>query len=390
MMEDDLGNWSLICSDKCGPEVHSFFSQLNEKETSFELIEALLMYIRTLNVLGGLASLPGWNLMIYTMQKRLEMTPGFEYIVEFFDRGYAILSIAVAETSITINDVLYLIDCCKQKVKLFTAHNNINCVTVWAKTNLEWKGIAGYVLQTRMTPERFTPFCEIAWSIKLLQLGGIHFLAKAIKPPPLGAVMEAECTLRGTTICPQGSVLTKIVMGGEEAGKRFCEQKRLSMAMLRMTWKAIVQLKGTIFCSLSTECLMTQPFNSTGPHNNLDVVISLLAFVYPNVCCHKEKRKILNTEGHNAFHKLSVSCPFSTQNIKYLPPFVCVFGEKQGFLPIKLKMPHSVAACIPAVHAAMEALTVEVTKDLGIIQLDPPNEQMRSISSPGHQAQASA
>lgn len=30
-------------------------------------------------------------------------------------------------------------------------------------------------------------------------------------------------------------------------------------------------------------------------------------------------------------------------------------------------MPHSVAACIPAVHAAMEALTVEVTKDLGII-----------------------
>lgn len=58
------GNWSLICSDECGPEVHSFFSQLNEKETSFELIEALLMYIRTLNVLGFvLASLPGWNLM---------------------------------------------------------------------------------------------------------------------------------------------------------------------------------------------------------------------------------------------------------------------------------------------------------------------------------------
>ncbi|XP_066857913.1 ATP-dependent RNA helicase A isoform X4 [Anser cygnoides] len=88
-----------------------------------------------------------------------------------------------------------------------------------------------------------------------------------------------------------------------------------------------------------------------------DRLTSLLVFqawddarVYPSVCCHKEKRKILNTEGHDALHKSSVSCPFSTQNIK-----------------IKLKMPHSVAACIPVVHAAMEALTVEVTKDLGII-----------------------
>ncbi|XP_066857910.1 ATP-dependent RNA helicase A isoform X2 [Anser cygnoides] len=105
-------------------------------------------------------------------------------------------------------------------------------------------------------------------------------------------------------------------MGGEEAGKRFCEHKRLSMAMLK------------------------NDLESNSPAER----------VYPSVCCHKEKRKILNTEGHDALHKSSVSCPFSTQNIK-----------------IKLKMPHSVAACIPVVHAAMEALTVEVTKDLGII-----------------------
>jgi len=74
---------------------------------------------------------------------------------------------------------------------------------------------------------------------------------------------------------------------------------------------------------------MTQPFNNTGPDNNLDVVISLLAFgVYPNVCYHKEKRKILTTEGHNALiHKSSVNCPFSSQDIKYPSPFF-VFGEK--------------------------------------------------------------
>ncbi|NXL41612.1 DHX9 helicase, partial [Podilymbus podiceps] len=177
-----------------------------------------------------------------------------------------------------------------------------------------------------------------------------------------------------------------------------------------------------VFSSLSTECLMTQPFNNTGPDNNLDVVISLLAFgVYPNVCYHKEKRKILTTEGHNALiHKSSVNCPFSSQDIKYPSPFF-VFGEKirtraisakamtlvsplqlllfaskkvlsDGELVlvddwIKLKMSHAAAACITALRAAVEALVVEVTKDPKIIQqLDPANERMlnviRQISRP--------
>lgn len=52
-------------------------AQLSERETSFELIEALLIYIKTLNVPGAvLVFLPGWNL-IYTMQKHLEMNPRF-------------------------------------------------------------------------------------------------------------------------------------------------------------------------------------------------------------------------------------------------------------------------------------------------------------------------
>lgn len=58
-------------------------------------------------------------------------------------------------------------------------------------------------LETHMTPEMFrTPLHEIALSIKLLRLGGIgQFLAKAIEPPPLDAVIEAEHTLRGTYKC---------------------------------------------------------------------------------------------------------------------------------------------------------------------------------------------
>uniref|UniRef100_A0A8C5S2R9 RNA helicase n=1 Tax=Laticauda laticaudata TaxID=8630 RepID=A0A8C5S2R9_LATLA len=131
--EDDDANCNLICGDEYGLETKSRMAQMNEKETPFELIEALLKYIETLNVVGAvLVFLPGWNL-IYTMQKYLEMNPHFgtqRYRVlplhsqipreeqrKVFDPvapgiTKVILSTNIAETSITINDVVYVIDSC--------------------------------------------------------------------------------------------------------------------------------------------------------------------------------------------------------------------------------------------------------------------------------------
>lgn len=54
-------------------------------------------------------------------------------------------------------------------------------------------------LEQHTTPEIFrTPLHELALSIKLLRLGPIgKFMAKAVEPPPIDAVIEAEALLKG-------------------------------------------------------------------------------------------------------------------------------------------------------------------------------------------------
>uniref|UniRef100_A0A3Q3GD52 ATP-dependent DNA/RNA helicase DHX36 n=1 Tax=Labrus bergylta TaxID=56723 RepID=A0A3Q3GD52_9LABR len=123
-----------------------------------------------------------------------------------------VIATNIAETSITIDDVVYVIDGGKIKETNFDTNNNISTMTAeWVSlaNAKQRKGRAGRVrpgkcyhlynglraslLDAYQLPEIMrTPLEELCLQIKILKLGSIaHFLAKALDPPTEQAVSLA-------------------------------------------------------------------------------------------------------------------------------------------------------------------------------------------------------
>ncbi|XP_065647336.1 ATP-dependent RNA helicase A protein isoform X3 [Hydra vulgaris] len=442
-------NLNTICDAEYSIQTKNVMAQISETEISNGLIVALLLHITSLENPGAiLIFLPGWNAIfkllghlqqhqVFGSQKYLliplhSQIPRADQAKVFKPAPHGvqkiILSTNIAETSITIDDVVFVIDACKAKVKQFTSHNNMNNYsTLWAsQSNLDQrKGRAGRVqpgfcfhliskaryqkLAKYMIPEILrTPLHILVLSIKLLKLGKVvDILNKAMEPPAMDAVFDSLELLKemkaleeNETLTPLGYILSKLPIepklgkmmvlgcilnvgdavctlaasmcflgpfeklaesknvewvhkkfagsknsdhlamlwayqqwedakaGGVPAEERFCRSNELNLQVLRMTSEAKQQLK-ELLCALGfpEESMLPHKYNYRGADDQLDLVTAVLCVgLYPNICMHQEKRKVITTEGKYALiHKSSVVC--SNEKTFYPSPFF-IFGEK--------------------------------------------------------------
>ncbi|GJX66027.1 DExH-box ATP-dependent RNA helicase DExH1 isoform X1 [Tanacetum coccineum] len=155
---------------------------------------------------------------------------------EIFDRPptgvrKVVLATNIAESSITIDDVVYVIDCGKAKETSYDALNKLACLLpswISKASAHQRRGRAGRVqpgvcyrlypklvhdamLQFQLPEILRTPLQELCLQIKSLQLGAIaSFLAKALQPPDALSVQNAVELLKTIGALDEAEELTPL------------------------------------------------------------------------------------------------------------------------------------------------------------------------------------
>ncbi|KAF5404215.1 putative ATP-dependent RNA helicase A [Paragonimus heterotremus] len=376
-------NCNLICGTEYGEDVARSMREITEKETPFDLIGCLLERIAGMGIPGAvLIFLPGWNI-ISMLRKYLQAHPRFggkDYLilplhsqVPREDQRLVfrpsppgvtklVLSTNIAETSITINDVVFVIDLCLVRMKMFTARNNMTSYsTSWAsKTNLEQRrGRAGRVQMKALDKnDELTPLGSILARLPIEpRLGKMMIFACVFNLGCSAAILACASSLgcEPFLMPPDRRRLSndqrRFAAGyssdhlaslnifqvwsaerarrGEQAADYLCERHELNAPALRMMEDAGNQIRMILInLSFPEERLSDSGIDFNSRDNvDCDMLCSLLTLgLYPNICFHVEKRKLLTMEGTVALaHKGSVNC--SNVAIKFDHPFF-VFDEK--------------------------------------------------------------
>lgn len=394
--------------------------ELKEGVICYELILSLLEYIDSLTITGSiLIFLPGWNSIfallnylkrhhIFGNESKFLLLPLHSQlsnkdnnrIFQHSVQRKIILSTNIAETSITIDDVVFVIDTCLIKRKLYSSSTNVTSFLVdWvSQSNIQQRqGRAGRVRSgyffVLCTKKRFnmleefkkpeilvSSLVETALLVKYLGFGSVvKFLEKALDPPSSKSVEEACKTLRtinafdaNDELTSLGKILAKLPID-PRIGRMIMESILLNVAGPITTIAAASSINFELFVTTDLNLLLQtlfqldeerysdhiiafKAFNSLNlpgqsynsypcinynsisvvqnarrqlvsiligcgfndqifnnnkyscTSNEFDIIAGLLitAF-YPNVCIHKDTRRILtNEERIGLIHKTSV------------------------------------------------------------------------------------
>lgn len=176
--------------------------------TGWEDISAVLEKLRASPTLGdsGKVLLLGCHGSMATAEQKLIFSPAPPGVRKI------VLATNMAETSITINDVVFVVDCGKAKETSYDALNNTPCLLpqwISKASARQRRGRAGrvqpgvaYHIYPKAVHEAFedyqapellrTPLQSLCLQIKSLGLGSIEeFLSKALQPPEQRAVRNA-------------------------------------------------------------------------------------------------------------------------------------------------------------------------------------------------------
>ncbi|CAG5136541.1 unnamed protein product, partial [Candidula unifasciata] len=235
---DDYQSWCRSLPSSYSPRTVEMLLNFDYSRINLDLIHHIINFI--CNHMGEgaiLVFVPGWEEIrkLHEMiQASARCKSGCLRVIplhslmptvnqrEVFDRpppGVRKIVIAtnIAETSITIDDVVFVVDCGKIKLKSFQPEMNLTCLQAqWeAKANAKQrKGRAGRVqaghcfhlftkFRYNLFPDYLPPEMlrtrleELCLQIKLLHLGQIvPFISKAMQHPPMEAVTHAITTLK--------------------------------------------------------------------------------------------------------------------------------------------------------------------------------------------------